>query len=290
MTLLKSLSRFKRGLIAVTLGVTIAGGAVAAGKKIDYDMTYVDWGFKGAFGTYDPAAMQRGYQVYKEVCAACHALEHIAFRHLGDKGGPYYLDDYPNPNDNPYVKALAKDDRWVVMTIDEDSGDMMERPAIPADYVPDPFPNDAAARASNAGALPPDLSVMVAARSGGADYLYNLLTAYDAPKPDDVTLGAGQHWNPVMDGGKIAMASPLIEGIIEYAPQEIELDDGTVETIQVEATVDQMAKDVTEFLSWTSDPKMVQRKRVGLGVMIYLSLLAILLYLTYQRVWRNVEH
>ena len=138
-------------------------------------------------------------------------------------------------------------------------------------------PNDAAAQASNGGALPPDLSVIVAARGGGADYLYNLLIAYETPKPDDVELTSGLHYNPVMDGGKISMAAPLSDGLVEYA-------DGTP------ATVKQMAADVTEFLAWSADPKMEQRKGAGLMTMIYLTILAILLWFSYKRVWKDVDH
>jgi len=260
------------------LGAT-ATTASAGGGKSDYEMKHVHWHFKGPTGTYDRAAAQRGYQVYREVCASCHALEHLAFRHLGDKGAPYYNKKYPNPNDNPYVKAFAAD--WEVTDIDGETGDEITRPGIPADKFPAPFPNAAAAAASNGGAIPPDLSVIVAARGGGADYLYNLLRAYDDEKSAKMLetgeLSAGTHYNPVMDGGAIAMANPLSDDLVEYA-------DGTA------ATVDQMAKDVTEFLAWSADPKMEQRKGLGLSVMIYLLILSVLLYFSYRTVWRNVEH
>jgi len=162
--------------------LSLAGVAYAAGGGTgDYKMKHVHWHFNGPFGQFDRAAVQRGFQVYREVCAACHALEHVAFRHLGDKNGPYYNDAYKNPNDNPYVKAFAAD--WTINDIDSETGDVIERPGIPADNFPDIFANDAAARASNGGSLPPDLSLMVAARTGGADYVYNLLTAYGKDVP-----------------------------------------------------------------------------------------------------------
>jgi len=267
-----------------------AGLAYAAGGGTgDYKMKHVHWHFNGPFGQFDKASVQRGYQVYREVCAACHGLEHVAFRHLGDKNGPYYKSEYKNPNDNPYVKAFAAD--WTISDIDGDTGDVIERSGIPADKFPPIFANDAAARASNGGALPPDLSLIVAARGGGADYVYNLLVAYGKDVPADIQLGAGQHYNPVMAGGAIAMAPPLSEGLVEYA--DIEGDDGHGNIIKIAApaaTVDQMAKDVTEFLAWTSDPKMEQRKSLGLAAMIYLLIFAVLMWFSYKRVWRNVKH
>ena len=262
---------------AATLVAAISGIAYAAGGggTGDYKMVHKDWNFKGAFGTYERAAAQRGYQVYREVCASCHQLKHLSFRHLGDKGAPFENDKYPNPNDNPLVKNFAAD--WTIEDIDSETGDVIERTAVPADKFPPIYPNEAAARAGNGGGLPPDLSVIVAARNGGADYLYNLMLAYDSPKPKDVELTPGLYYNPVMDGGKISMAAPLSDDLIEYA-------DGTP------ATVEQMAADVTEFLAWSSDPKMEQRKSAGLMTMLYLSILAVLLWFSYKRVWRNVEH
>ncbi len=268
---------FAAGVSAAALTGIGFGAAYAAGGggTGDYKMEHVHWHFDGPFGTYDRAAMQRGYQVYREVCASCHQLKFLSFRHLGDKGGPYYDEAYPNPNDNPYVKAFAAD--WQVQDIDSETGDALDRPGIPADKFPPIYDNDAAAAASNGGAIPPELSVMVKARGGGADYVYNLLMAYDAKKPDSMVMSPGTHYNPVMEGGAIAMAAPLSEGLVEYA-------DGT------EATVEQMSKDVTEFLAWAADPKMEARKQAGLGTMIYLLILAVLSWLAYQRVWRNVKH
>lgn len=282
---------FKKMALALSAFALVAttGMAYAAGGKSDYKMKHPHWHFDGPRGTFDRAAVQRGYQVYREVCAACHALEHVSFRHLGDKGGPYYSKDFKNPSDNPYVKAFAAD--WTIEDIDSDTGDVIERPAVPADKFPAVFPNDAAARASNGGALPPDLSLIVAARGGGADYLYNLLTAYGLEAPKDLKLTAGLYYNPVMEGSAIAMAPPLVEGLIEYAPVEALDDDGNAITIPAPAaSVDQMAKDVTEFLAWTSDPKMEARKSLGFGVMIYLLIFSILLYFCYKTVWRNVDH
>ncbi len=274
---------FKTAIIGTLAlaGVGVGGlmAANAAGGSSDYKMKHMHWHFDGWRGTYDRAAMQRGYQVYREVCASCHQLKYVAFRHLGDKGGPYYDDHYPNPNDNPYVKAFAAD--WTVEEVDLDTGDIIERPAIPADMFPPIYPNAAAAAASNGGAVPPDLSVMVKARTGGADYVYNVLTSYD--KDDN-------YMNKAM-GIKIAMANPLSDGLVEYADTEYTDKDGKVHIIKApEATVDQMAKDVTEFLAWAADPKMEQRKSLGLATMLYLLILTILLWFSYKAVWRNVEH
>lgn len=268
-----------KALLASALTLTALGAVgvsfAAGGGSSDYKMEHKHWHFNGFNGTYDVAAMQRGYQVYREVCSSCHTLEHLSFRHLGDKGGPYYDAHFKNPNDNPNVKAFAAD--WTIEDIDSETGDIIERPGTPSDGFPPIYSNDAAARAGNGGALPPDLSVIVAARNGGADYIYNLLTAYDAPQPKDLHLTAGLYYNPVMDGGAIAMAPPLSDEQVEYA-------DGTI------ATVEQMSADVTEFLAWSSDPKMEQRKSTGLATMLYLLILSVLMWLTYQRVWKNVKH
>jgi len=258
--------------------------AYAAGGGSDYKMEHKHWHFNGAFGTYDHAATQRGYQVYREVCSSCHQLKHLSFRHLGDKGAPFYNKKYPNPNDNPLVKNFAAD--WLIEDVDGETGDIIDRPGVPADKFPAIYPNEAAARASNAGGLPPDLSVIVAARNGGADYLYNLLTAYDDSDPVN-----GLYANPVMDGGQISMAPPLADELVEYAPMMVKNNAGEmVEVPAPVATVEQMAADVTEFLAWSADPKMEQRKGAGLMTMIYLSILAILLWFSYKRVWRDVEH
>ncbi len=286
----KTMSVFKTTAFAGGLLLAaIAGTAFAAGSNDYakyYDMKHPHWHFKGMTGTYDRAAVQRGYQVYREVCASCHTLKHLSFRHLGDKGGPYYDEAYPNPNDNPYVKAFAAD--WIVADIDAETGDAIDRPATPADYFPPIYANDAAARGSNGGALPPDLSVMVSARTDGANYVYNLLMAYDAKMPEGMKMSSGTYFNPVMEGGAIAMAPPLTDGLLEYAPI---MDPKTGESVPaVEATVDQMALDVTEFLAWSSDPKMEVRKQTGLATMLYLLILSILLWVSYQRVWKNVKH
>ena len=272
----------KKAMLGTALiGSVFAGVAFAAGDGDHgaYEMKHPHWHFTGMFGTYDREAMQRGYQVYREVCSACHALEHLAFRHLGDPGGPFYSEDYPNPTDSPLIKGLAAE--WDVPMIDSDTGDADIRTGLPADEFPDIFPNAIAAAASNGGVAPPDLSVITKARTDGSNYLYNLMMAYglDLPHDGSVTIGPGQYYNPVMEGGVIAMAPPLIDGQVTYEGENAP-----------DATVEQMAADVTEFLTWAGDPKMEQRKRAGFATLLYLCLLSILLYMSYQRVWRNVEH
>lgn len=294
-------NRFTKSLIGVAIiglsGLGLGTAAMAAGGgKSDHKMEHQDWGFNGMFGTYDRHAMQRGYQVYREVCAACHALEHLSFRHLGDKGAPYYNPKTPNPNDNVEVKALAKD--WLIPDIDGETGDPIERTGIPADEFPDIYPNEPAARASNGGALPPDLSVITKARTGGADYIYDLLVSYKEMPHEykmkdgvEYEMPIGMNYNPAFEGSEIAMAAPLVDDIIEYA--DITVDDGHGGTKVIKApaaTVEQMSKDVVEFLAWSGDPKMEVRKKVGFSVFIFLFIFSALMFLTYKNVWRDVEH
>ena len=260
--------------------VSLAGTALAAGGgNSDYKMKHMDWSFQGMLGTYDRESAQRGYQVYKEACASCHHLKFLSFRHLGDKGAPFYNEDFPNPNDNPMVKIFAAEFENI-RDIDPDTGEAILRAGIPADRFPWQYANAIEAASFNGGAIPPDLSLIVKARTGGADYLYNLLTAYGQPVPKDVSVDAGKHYNPVMEGGIIAMPPPLTtEGQVEYEGENAPV-----------ATVEQMAADVTEFLAWAADPKLEQRKRVGFASMLYLFFLSILLYLSYRKVWANVKH
>jgi len=271
------------------------------------------WHFDGPFGKYDKDALQRGFQVYETVCSSCHGMSLVAFRTLGQKGGPFYLERCPagipetvdcsNPNDNPVVKAIAANYKFQITDGPDDSGDMFQRPALPADHIPGPFANEQQARAANNNALPPDLSLIAKARHHGPDYIYSLLVGYEDP-PSTVTVAPGQHYNPyfhgdmsqalkpeyldaeghpregveIPPGGVLAMAPPLIQdGLIEYG-------DGTP------GTVEQYAKDVTEFLMWAAEPKMEARKSLGIMALIYLFILAGILYASYRKVWSNVEH
>ncbi len=261
----------KAVVLAAALALTTGGAALASGAA--KEPREIAYSFQGPFGTYDQAQLQRGYKVYREVCSACHAMKMLSFRNLGDQGGPFYLHGV-KPNDNPYVKAIAAD--YQVDDIDSETGDVIQRPATTADHFPSPFPNEAAAKASNGGALPPDLSVIAKAREGGPAYIASLLSGYENA-PADVKVAPGQHYNPYMAGHLLAMPPPLKDGLVTF-------DDGTP------STVEQEAKDVSAFLMWAAEPKLDQRKQMGFAVMVYLVLFAALLYVSYRRVWRNESH
>jgi ubiquinol-cytochrome c reductase cytochrome c1 subunit len=248
------------------------------------------WSFKGPFGKFDQAELQRGYKVYHEVCSQCHSMNLMSFRTLGQKDGPFYDPKYDDPNKNPYVKALAADVQ--VNDIDTDTGDNMKRPGTPADTFPAPYANSYAAAAALHTA-PPDLSVMAKAREGGADYIYSLLTGYGDPPKGLINVPANGHFNAyfpadlssswtgakneVPKGGFIAMPPPLTANKVSF-------DDGTPSTVANEA------KSVAAFLTWASEPKQTERKQLGFMVMIYLLLLAGLVYASYRQVWRNESH
>jgi ubiquinol-cytochrome c reductase cytochrome c1 subunit len=281
----------KLSVIAAAVGLLTAGVAGPAlahgGAKEAKD---VHWSFEGPFGKFDQAQLQRGYKVYREVCSACHSMKMVAFRNLGDKGAPFYNEKYPNSNDNPWVKAIAKD--YEVADIDSETGDAIKRPATSADRFPSPFANEAAARASNGGALPPDMSLLAKAREEGPAHIYSIVTGYEAA-PTGLKIPIGGHYNPyypgdmtsswsgnpehVPAGGFIAMAPPLKAGLVTF-------DDGT------KSTLDQEAKDVSAFLMWAAEPKLEERKQTGFAVLIYLVLLSGLLFASYKTVWKNESH
>ncbi|MEX0759785.1 MAG: cytochrome c1 [Tistlia sp.] len=243
------------GLAAGPLGSARAAGEVSVPSR--------DWSFDGLFGAFDPAAMQRGLQVYKDVCASCHGLRFVAFRNLQALG-----------YDADQVAAIAAD--FEVEDGPDGEGEMFMRPAVGSDTWPSPFPNEQAARVANGGAYPPDLSLIVEARGGGADYLHHLLIGYTDP-PADLEVPPGQYYNDYFPGNLIAMPPPLMEGIIEYA-------DGTP------ATPEQMAADVTTFLAWAAEPQLVERKRMGIKVILFLLVLTGLLYAVKRKVWSDVPH
>ncbi len=304
------------GALALTVSAQAAGGAKHAHAPEE------GWSFAGPLGKLEMDSVQRGYQVYREVCASCHGLKLLSYRNLGEKGGPFYDPEYPNANDNPLVKQFAAMDE-ILDPVPNEAGDYDYRPARPSDRFRSPYANEQAARAANNGAYPPDLSVITKARGhgedgSGASYVYSLMSGY--PADEDILDGTdangeaikyiehfhgqddvhgtlvqplGQYYNPYMagdvtaqwqgdprhtpKGGFLAMPPQLLEGRIEYM-------DGT------EASPSQMAYDVAQFLQWAGDPKQSQRKSLGLPVMIYLFLLAILLWFSYKRLWRNVDH
>ena len=248
----------KIGLLALMVAVLPHQTQAADDVKPPHNIA---WQSEGVFGTYDRNALRRGYQVYKEVCAACHSMKHVHFRNLAQSGGPEFSD--------AEVEALAA--QYQMIEGPDDFGDMFERAGLPRDVLPAPYPNDNAARAANGGALPPDLSLIVKARSGGADYIYSLLVGYQ-PTPQGMEMRAGLHYNPYMPGGRIAMPPPLFEDLVEYS-------DGTP------ASIDQMAQDVTHFMHWTAEPELEERHRIGFMVMIYLAIFATLMYFTMRKVW-----
>jgi ubiquinol-cytochrome c reductase cytochrome c1 subunit len=227
----------------------------------------VGYSFDGPFGEYDDRQLQRGFQVFKEVCASCHALGFVAFRNLHEIG---YNEDE--------VKAIA--DEWLieVPSIDPKTGEPATRKALPADNFPSPYANEVVARSSNNNALPPDLSLIAKARHGGAAYVYSLLTGYQNPPadlPKDNRPGKGLHYNPYFANLNIAMPPPISgDGQVSYA-------DGTP------PTRDQMARDVSAFLAWTAEPRLENRHAAGLATIIFLLFATVLAYMAYQSIWHG---
>ncbi|HUE66324.1 MAG TPA: cytochrome c1 [Rhizomicrobium sp.] len=231
---------------------------------------HVDWSFEGPFGVYDRASLQRGFQVYKEVCSTCHALSHVAFRDLCSPGGVGFSPAEVVAIAASY-KVLAKPNQHG--KIGNASGAPLMRAATLADYFPPPFPNEHSTRAVMNGALPPDLSLIVNARAGHSDYVYSIITGYGQTPPANEKMARGMQYNPYYPGHQIAMPPPLTDGGVTYV-------DGTV------ATVDQQARDVVSFLAWAGDPKMEERKSANFTVILYLFLFAGLLYFSFHHIWR----
>ncbi len=224
-----------------------------------------DWSFKGFTGKFDRASLQRGYQVYTEVCASCHSMKFLSYRNLTEKGGPEFSKEQ--------TEAIAAN--FEVTDGPNNDGDMFMRPAKLSDKFVKPYENIQQAKASNGGAYPPDMSVLVKARSGGANYVYSVLLGYDDP-PSDIIIEDGVYYNTYMTGNKIMMPNPLSEGLVEY-------NDGTI------ATEEQMAKDVVTFLSWAAEPHLEARHKIGFKAIIYLIILTILAYLSMRRLWSRIE-
>ena len=234
-----------------------------AAEKVDYLKT--DWSFKGLFGKFDRAALQRGYQVYTEVCASCHSMKYLSYRNLSEEGGPELSE--------AAAKAIAAS--FEVTDGPNADGEMFTRPGKLSDKFVMPYDNVKAAQAANGGAYPPDMSVLVKARGGGVDYIYSLLQGYEDP-PSGVTLDDGVYYNKYMYGNKIRMAAPLSDGIVEYG-------DGT------NASVEQMSKDVTTFLMWAAEPHLEARHQMGFKAIVYLIILTILVYFSMKKIWSRVE-
>jgi ubiquinol-cytochrome c reductase cytochrome c1 subunit len=246
----------------LALGVTTASHAGGAAP----DVPQHAWSFDGAFGTFDQQQLQRGLKVYKEVCAACHAMHLVSYRNLSMLG---YTEDE--------IKAYAA--TFTVTDGPNDQGEMFERPALPSDSFVSPYPNEQAARATNNGAYPPDQSLIVKARnvslSGGASYIRALMLGYSEP-PAGITVPEGKHYNKYMPGNVIAMAPPLSDSVVTY-------EDGSPETVE------QYATDVAAFLAWASEPHMAERKQTGVRVVMFLVVLTGLFYAAKRKIWARAK-
>jgi ubiquinol-cytochrome c reductase cytochrome b/c1 subunit len=238
------------------------------------------WSFSGPFGQFDRGQLQRGFKVYKEVCSVCHGMKFVAFRDLEGLG---YSEGQ--------VKTIASE--YKIQDGPNDQGEMFERDGRPADYFPTPWPNENAARARYNG-VPPDMSVLAKARSysrgfpwfifdiftqfqeQGPDYIHAVMTGYKDKPPAGFALPPGSFYNEYFPSHAIAMPPPLSDKRVDYT-------DGSP------TTVDQYAKDVAAFLVWASEPSMEARKRIGFQVMIFLIVLATLLYFTKKKVWADVH-
>ena len=250
-------------LFSIIILLSLNSYSAISAEKVEYLKT--DWSFKGLFGKFDRASLQRGYQVYTEVCAACHSMKYLSYRNLSEKGGPEFS--------VAQAKAIAAS--FEVTDGPNSDGEMFNRPGKLSDKFVMPYENVKAAEAANGGAYPPDMSVLVKARGGGVDYIYSLLQGYEEA-PSGMTLDDGVHYNKYMYGNKIKMSAPLSDGIIEYS-------DGT------NASVEQMSKDVTTFLMWAAEPSLEARHQMGFKAIVYLIILTILVYFSMKRIWSRVE-
>ncbi|HXP30338.1 MAG TPA: cytochrome c1 [Stellaceae bacterium] len=246
--------------LAVAAAVALASGARAQDETPP--LPHPGWSFSGVFGTYDRAALQRGFQVYSEVCANCHSVKLLHYRDLAALG-----------YDQIQIEAVAAQKQ--VTAGPNDQGEMFQRPGQPSDAFIAPFPNDQAAKVANNGAVPPDLSLIVKAREGGEDYIYGVLTGYKEA-PANVKVPEGMSYNLHFPGHMIPMPQPLSDDAVTYA-------DGT------KATVDQEAHDVVTFLTWAAEPKMEDRKRIGAKTMLFLLVMTGVLYGAKRKIWADLH-
>lgn len=249
-------------LIALT-GAFLSAPAVAPRAAEAPAIASQEWSFSGPFGTYDRASAQRGFKVFRDVCATCHSLNLVSFRNLRGIG-----------LNESEIRAIAAS--FEVTDGPNDQGEFFQRPGRPSDRFPKRFPNEQAARAANNGAYPPDLSLMIKARQNGANYMYALLTGYVDP-PAGVQVMEGMSYNAAFPGHQIAMARPINDDQIEYT-------DGTA------ATTSQLARDVTTFLAWAAEPEMEERKAMGVKIVLFLLILTVLTYAVKRKVWADVHH
>jgi ubiquinol-cytochrome c reductase cytochrome c1 subunit len=255
-------------LVAVLAGALSIAGAQIARAEEGPELPKVDWSFNGPVGSFDRAQLKRGWQVFKQVCSACHSAHQLYYRNLVDLGFS-----------DADAKTIAAGDNVPAGPNDAGEtyvdGQQLMRPAQPSDKINPPYANEKAARAANNGALPPDLSLITKARHGGADYVHAILTGFKEP-PAGFQVQQGMNYNEYFAGHQIAMPPPLADGAVTY-------DDGT------NATVDQMAKDVAAFLTWSSEPELEQRKRMGIKVLAFLLVFTALAFALKRKIWADIH-
>jgi len=272
----------KRTILALTLVSAVAGLGLPAKAEEQVTPPSLKWSFSGPFGRYDPAQLQRGFKIYREVCANCHSMQMLAFHNLADPGGPGFSE----------AQAAAVAAEFKIKDLD-DQGNPVDRPGRLADTFPPPFANELAAKAANGGTAPPDMSTLAKARTysrgfpwfvfdaftqfqeQGPNYIAAIMKGYEDP-PKGFQLPQGGNYNKYFPGHNIAMPPPL-------QPGQVTFDDGAPQTM------DQYSQDIAAFLMWVAEPHLVQRKRIGFQVMIFLIVLAGLMYFTKKKVWHEVE-
>ncbi|MCB1839614.1 MAG: cytochrome c1 [Alphaproteobacteria bacterium] len=252
----------RRFALLMTFVLTFGTGMAAYASEGGEPLIRQSWSFNGPTGTYDRAALQRGYKIYREVCSACHSMKLVYYRNLEALG---YNEEQ--------IKNIARD--YTYMDGPNDEGEMFERPGLPSDPFKSPYENDKQAAAAN-NAVPPDLSLIAKARPGGPDYIFSLLTGFEEHPPEGHTLLPGQHWNHYMPGHVLAMAPPLSDGQVTY-------EDGTPQTLE------QYARDVAQFLMWAADPYMEERKRTGIKVILFLLVFAGVMYTLKKKIWADAH-
>ena len=270
-------------LTALVIAGSLAFGPAQASETGGHPAKMQSWSFAGLFGTYDKNQLRRGFQIFREVCSGCHSANLLAFRNLAEEGGPEFSEEQ--------VKALAAE--YTIVDPEAEDG---ERPGVAADHWPAPFATEQDARDSNNGALPPDFSVLAKARGihqafpfwvfnyftayqeGGPDYIYNLLTSYEEA-PHGVTVAEGQAYNAYLGTG-ISMQPPLADEVVTY--------EGEGEAVPL--TLDQYAHDVAAFMMWMADPHLVSRKEMGFRALVFLILLAGMMYIVKRKLWADVKH
>ncbi len=255
--------KFLKILIFQSFFIIFSFNLIAAERS--HDLLSPGWSFKGFFGKFDRASLQRGYQVYSEVCAACHSMKYLSYRNLYEKGGPEFSKEQ--------AKIIAS--QFEVNDGPNSEGEMFTRPGRLSDNFVGPYPNEQAATAANGGAYPPDMSVLVKARKGGADYIYSLLLGYEEA-PVGMSLDDGVYYNKFMAGNKIKMSNPLSDGIVTYS-------DGT------EPTQEQMTRDVVTFLAWAAEPHLEARHKMGFRAIVYLLIITVLVYFSMKKLWSRIE-